>query len=120
MAVWKFKTSWLLLLVCVLGAGMPMRAFSLEDLNREFTDNFFRLGAADGDASLRVTKSEAQPDEGLGAAEKGDEGKGVESKDPSWVGKFLQLAIVFLLGIIVYLLSRKKRATRAHKMRGRY
>jgi len=93
---------------------MPAQAFPAEDLNREFTENFFRLGAADMDARLRVAKSEARADEGLEPVNGREGAEASEGNDPSWVGKFLQLAIIFLLGVIVYLLSRKKRG------RGRY
>jgi len=104
------RTASLLLLVCVLVLGAVHTVLALEDLNREFTENFFRLGTNDEDAQLKIAEGAAKPDEGTNS-------KSSEPKDaggPSWVGKFLQLSIVFLLGLIVYLLSRKKR------VRGRF
>jgi len=106
--VWNSGTSSILLLVCILISGAAHQISALEDLNREFTENFFRLGTNDEDARLKITVSEAKPDEGAASAVKSNETK--EMDGPSWVGKFLQLSIVFLLGLIVYLLSKKKRA----------
>jgi len=98
----------LVFLICVLVSGAVSRVMALEDLNREFTENFFRLGTEDEDARLKIAVSEVKPDEGAAAQAKSGEPK--DSGGPSWVGKFLQLSIVFLLGLIVYLLSKKKRA----------
>jgi len=110
--VWKSGTVFLLL-VCALAFCMPEQVSASEDdLNREFIERFFRLGAADADAGLRITENGAVPDPGIAPAAQTNkiERSGEGANDPSWVGKFLQIAIIVLLGLIVYLLSRKSRA----------
>jgi len=95
----------------MLGLCAPARVFA-EDLNREFVENFFRPDADSADGSLRIARTEARPDEGTAPVLASDKAEG--NGGSFWVGKFFQLAILFLLGLIVYLLSRKTRA------RGRY
>jgi hypothetical protein len=90
-----------------LGIAAANTVFALEDLNREFTEGFFRSSEMDEDARIRI--AEVKPDEGL-TVESNEAKVRADTNGPSWVGKFLQLSIVFLLGLIVYLLSRKKRA----------
>jgi len=94
----------------MLVLGVPERVLALEDLNREFVEAFFRPGADEPDR-LRPAGSGATPDPGFTPAERpgSTEGSIDGVSDPSWVGKFLQLAIIALLGFIVYLLSRKSR-----------
>jgi hypothetical protein len=95
----------------------PVQITAAEDLNKEFVDGFYRLSPNDADVFLKVQKSTAQPETDVGLGVRGtntNQKPVVDENDPSWIGKFLQLSIIFLLGLIIYLLSRRSRS------RGRY
>lgn len=110
--------SWLALAVIAAGVvSSPVRLTAADDLNKEFIESFYRLRPDDADAFLKVQKSEAKPGaEASSSKESSDTNASAaaDDNDPSWIGKFLQLSIFFLLGLIIYLLSRRSRS------RGRY
>lgn len=106
--------SWLVLAVIMAGIGLfPLRLAAATDLNKEFIESFYRVQTNETDARLKIQSKGGQPEAKVGPTAGVDASNAsatVEGNDPSWVGKFLQLLILFLLGLIIYLLSRRSRS----------
>lgn len=106
----KHLSSWLLVSVFWAGLVFPVgQLAAADDLNREFSDSFFRLKSQDDDANLKIRQGVAKPDREIGTHVTASNVKAVDDNDPSWIGKFLQMAIIVLLGLVIYLLSRRSR-----------
>jgi len=110
----KSLATWISLAVLTVGAfAFPRVLSAADDLNKEFVENFFKLRPDDADVFLKIQKSGAKS--GTEAALENpvsntNAGSGSDENDPSWIGKFLQLSILGLLGLVIYLMSRRSRS----------
>jgi len=89
---------------------------SKTDLNKEFVENFFKLKSGSSDISLRVysDKKGVKVDSLDKQTSKASTDKiGYDDADPEIAtppfGRFVQLLIIFLLGAMIYLVSRKSK-----------
>lgn len=75
-----------------------------QDLNKEFVEQFFGQQESKPEVKIKI--------HGKVDSLKNQEGftkKSGDAADPSWVGRFLQIAIVVLLLAIVLLMSQRSR-----------
>jgi len=84
------------------------------DYNKEFSDNYFRLKEQDADLHIRVYRKWPQTKvDSIGKQDKIPATKKKEEKESglsiSALGKFLQISLVILLGILIYTLAQRSK-----------
>ncbi len=105
---------WVSILSCLLFLFFlsPVKAEKNEDLNKAFVDKYFKLSTNDADVHLKIKKKlDAKIDINGSDNKSGSEKKNTDIPLTT-LSRIFQFGLLLLLGVVIYMLSRKKKTKR--------